>query len=117
MSNYSTNATELLYKMPEYGNSTVPGKLLGYPNQVSGGIYGPEILGMVFGGIFLTFMAGRFGPRVSALVSGFATWVVSLLLYGVTLITQLNLITEYHVTVTSALLFSGLVVTWMIGGR
>jgi hypothetical protein len=112
-----SNETELLYEMPEFGNDTsVPEHLLGYPNQVSGGFYGPQILGMVFGGVFLTFMAGRTGPKVSVLASGFATWVTSLLLYGVTLISNLNLITEYQVIVTSTLLFVGLMVTYA-GGR
>lgn len=112
-----SNSSEMLYEMPEFGNQTsVPEHLLGYPNQVSGGFFGPQILGMVFGGVFLTFMAGRTGPRVSVLAGGFVTWVSSLLLYGVTLISDLNLITEYMVIVTSTILFVGLLITYA-GGR
>lgn len=111
------NSSEMLYEMPEFGNSTsVPEHLLGYPNQVSGGFYGPQILGMIFGGVFLTLMAGRTGPKASVLAGGFATWVSSLLLFGVTLISDLNLITEHHVIVTSTILFIGLAVTYA-GGR
>lgn len=107
------NSTEYLYPMPETGNQTsIPGHLLGYPNQVSGGVYGPEILGMVFGGVFLTFMAGRTGPRSSLVASGFATWVASLLLFGVTLISNLELITEQHVIITSTVVFVTLIFAW-----
>lgn len=107
------NDTELIYEMPNYGNdTTVPEHLLGYPNQASGGLFGPQIIGMTFGGIFLTFLAGGFGARISILTSGFGTWVVSLLLYGVTMITNLKLITEYHVIVTSTILLVGLIVSW-----
>jgi len=105
-----------LYELPNASDSSFVELLFGYPNKITGGFFGAEIILLIFATTFLSSLAFQRSARVSFLLGSFTSWITSLILVGMGTMLGTSIVGSEVLTVTSVVLIVALIGNY-IGGR